>query len=171
MESVKSYKIHSESMVLRPVYNESGKLCTIVDELYQKILVLKSPYSIVRESLNFYGGGYEGTIEAAKKILGNKKMLPICIAAPLDIYFIPMTSAKSHDCIWFALNHMVHVESSTDKMKSLVNLKNGQNVVVNLQKGIVESKRYRAAYLKETISRRLEERCCNERTGGMVVGR
>ncbi|MGX1901847.1 competence protein ComK [Thermolongibacillus altinsuensis] len=154
VERLDEYVVIGETAALVPKYNEVGKLCTTVYELYNTYFVEKSPKEIIQHSCRYYGSTYEGKVEAAKHILGIRQMVPVSVCEALRLYFFPTCSPDNESCIWFAQSH-IHQVQSFQKKKAKVILKNKKEIIVDVQKGTIESKMYKTAMLFLILEQRL----------------
>jgi competence protein ComK len=149
MKILNTYVITSETMALVPKFDHYGNLHTLVYETSETFIVKKSPTQIVKESCVFYGSGYSGRLEAAKRIFVNNKMLPIMISEILGIVFIPIHSPQNPKCIWIAYNHIKWLEKEQIK-RTKVWMTNGRFIIIDMKVDWFKIKLSFAGHLKST---------------------
>lgn len=111
MKMLDEYIINGSTSMLVPEYNSTGHLCTRAFEENHCFFVAKSPIDIIKESLLYYGNDWKGATTASRSILGNVDMVPIKICGTLGLYWFPHKSPHQHDCVWFALAHVLNYET------------------------------------------------------------
>ncbi|MFS0575482.1 competence protein ComK [Sporosarcina sp. 179-K 3D1 HS] len=142
-----------DTAVFLPMYDGTGKLCTLVMENGEMIEVAIKPNALMDRTLQYYGSSLQGASDGAKYILGNTQMNPVWISD--SIIWFPSKSAASDDCVWLALHH-VERYVPCGKEETEVTLSTGSKVVIKCSYYSFDKKVQRAYKLKGTINKRLE---------------
>jgi competence protein ComK len=154
MEKVAEYQLKKETQALEPKYDQYGNLCTVVYELFDTYMVNKSPRQIIEDSCIFYGCEYGGRLEAAKKILGIKQMVPICVSVSLGLYVMPTCSPESDKCYWLSLDHLEKIEEYQTK-SAKVTFTNQKSLILDVHRDTLEARKAKMALLYYMLTKRV----------------
>ncbi|TXC82226.1 hypothetical protein FS935_21260 [Metabacillus litoralis] len=146
------YIIKDETMGIKPVYANNGALHSQVLCQYDIKLVTIRPYQIVKDSSIYYGCDLEGINNSAKEILKDQRMLPAVISQVNQFCMIPLSSAKSDDCIWISFHHVIDIIA--DKNDSIIVFTNHNKLRVPISRGTLQDKLNKSARLITTYSQR-----------------
>ena len=78
--------------------------------------------------------------------------MPIIVAETFDIIFFPTLSPKNGMCSWIAYDHIYLPEKFKDK--SLLQLKNGKKILIDVSSAIIDNQLYRCSRLKDVLQHR-----------------
>jgi competence protein ComK len=154
VKMVDSYILTSETLFMIPDYDRHDRVCTLVQEGKESLIVSQSPKKILEDTMKYYGFTLEGAINGAKAVLGNYHMVPIVVSAPLNMYWFPTQSPSSEHCIWISL---VHIEDIVpySYLQSLVSFKTGVSIIINKKAARLINKQQQTAILKVRTEQRL----------------
>ncbi|MFS0645246.1 competence protein ComK [Siminovitchia sp. 179-K 8D1 HS] len=153
MKRVHEYIVHKETMAILNQYDEHGKLCSLVMEEGEIYQVCTSPLTVIKQSIQYYGGSLNGAILGAKEALGRISMPPVMINASQGICWFPSKSITHEDCIWFAVDHIKDYEPLAGKTLQ-VHFHNGDSIIIESTYDRFEKKVNRAYKLKNIMERR-----------------
>ena len=69
-----------------------------------------------------------------------------------DLIFFPTQSPKNNDCAWLSYEHIFKPDQFKDK--TILELKNGKKIVVDVSTSVIHNQLYRCSRLKETLAYR-----------------
>ncbi len=125
------YIITTETSVIFPYYNESGRLLSMVLEGDQLLFIDSRPTAIIDYNLRRIGSSLRGAAEGASEILGRTFMSPVSISKTHRIYMTPTSSPRSEDCIWLAVGQVDRYVRNARNEVTVV-LRNGSTVELPL---------------------------------------
>ena len=140
-----SYEINEDTVALIPKDENN----TIVYEVDNSFVINKPALKIVEESCEYFGSSLEGRQVGTSKLVGFTHKVPVIIAESFDIIFFPTLSPKNEMCAWLAYNH-IHMPDKV-KDKTIIQLKNGKKILVNVSTAIIHNQLYRCSRLKDTL--------------------
>lgn len=143
-----SYEINKDTVALIPKDGEH----TIVYEVDNSFVVNKPTLKIVEESCEYFGSSLEGRQIGTSKLVGFTHKVPVIIEESFDLIFFPTLSPKNELCSWLSYTHIFKPDKFKDK--TIVELKNGKKILVDVSTSIIHNQLYRCSRLKETLSLR-----------------
>ncbi len=145
---MESYEINKDTVALVPKDNDH----TIVYEVDNSFVVNKSPLKIVEESCEYFGSSLEGRQIGTSKLVGFTHKVPVIIEESFDIIFFPTLSPRNNQCSWISYEHVYKPDKFKDK--TIVELKNGKKILVDVSTAIIDNQLYRCSRLKDTLQMR-----------------
>lgn len=142
-----SYEINKNTVALIPKENK-----TIVYEVDNSFVVNKSPLKIVEESCEYFGSSLEGRQTGTSALVGFTHNVPVIIEESFDLIFFPTLSPKNRECSWLAYSHIFKPDKFKDK--TIIELKNGKKILVDVSTAIIDSQLYRCSRLKDVLQMR-----------------
>ncbi len=142
-----SYEINKNTVALIPKENK-----TIVYEVDNSFVVNKSPLKIVEESCEYFGSSLEGRQTGTSALVGFTHKVPVIIEESFDLIFFPTLSPKNRECSWLAYSHIFKPDKFKDK--TIIELKNGKKILVDVSTAIIDSQLYRCSRLKDVLQMR-----------------
>ena len=142
-----SYEINKNTVALIPKENK-----TIVYEVDNSFVVNKSPLNIVEESCEYFGSSLEGRQTGTSALVGFTHKVPVIIEESFDLIFFPTLSPKNSECSWLAYSHIFKPDKFKDK--TIIELKNGKKILVDVSTAIIDSQLYRCSRLKDVLQMR-----------------
>ena len=142
-----SYEINKNTVALIPKENK-----TIVYEGDNSFVVNKSPLKIVEESCEYFGSSLEGRQTGTSALVGFTHKVPVIIEESFDLIFFPTLSPKNSECSWLAYSHIFKPDKFKDK--TIIELKNGKKILVDVSTAIIDSQLYRCSRLKDVLQMR-----------------
>ncbi len=142
-----SYEINKNTVALIPKENK-----TIVYEVDNSFVVNKSPLKIVEESCEYFGSSLEGRQTGTSALVGFTHKVPVIIEESFDLIFFPTLSPKNSECSWLAYSHIFKPDKFKDK--TIIELKNGKKILVDVSTAIIDSQLYRCSRLKDVLQMR-----------------
>lgn len=139
-----SYEINKDTVALIPKNDQ-----TIVYEVDKSFVVNKSPLKIVEESCEYFGSSLEGRQVGTSKLVGFTHKVPIIIEESFNIIFFPTLSPKNDECSWISYSHVFKPDKFKDK--TIVELKNGKKILVNVSSAVIDNQLYRCSRLKDIL--------------------
>lgn len=139
-----SYEINKDTVALIPKNNQ-----TIVYEVDKSFVVNKSPLKIVEESCEYFGSSLEGRQVGTSKLVGFTHKVPVIIEESFNIIFFPTLSPKNEECSWISYSHVFKPDKFKDK--TIVELKNGKKILLNVSSAIIDNQLYRCSRLKDML--------------------
>ncbi len=143
-----SYEINEDTVALIPKDEEN----TIVYEVDNSFVVNKPTLEIVEESCEYFGSSLEGRQIGTSKLVGFTHKVPVIIEETFDLIFFPTLSPKNADCSWLSYKHIFKPDKFKDK--TIIELKNGKKILVNVSTPIIHNQLYRCSRLKDTLNLR-----------------
>lgn len=143
-----SYEINKDTVALIP--KEDKK--TIVYEVDKSFVVDKMPLEIVEESCEYFGSSLEGRQTGTSKLIGFTHKVPVIVEESFDIIFFPTLSPKNKECSWLSYSHIFKPDKFKDK--SIIELKNGKKILVDVSSSIIDNQLYRCSRLKDVLQTR-----------------
>ena len=143
-----SYEINKDTVALIPKDGEH----TIVYEVDNSFVVNKPTLKIVEESCEYFGSSLEGRQIGTSKLVGFTHKVPVIIEESFDLIFFPTLSPKNELCSWLSYTHIFKPDKFKDK--TIVELKNGKKILVDVSTSIIHNQLYRCSRLKETLKLR-----------------
>ena len=145
---MESYEINKDTVALIPKDNKQ----TIVYEVDKSFIVDKKPLEIVEESCEYFGSSFEGRQIGTSKLIGYTHKVPVIIEESFDLIFFPTLSPKNNDCSWLSYSHVFKPDKFKDK--TIVELKNGKKILVDVSSSIIDNQLYRCSRLKDVLQLR-----------------
>lgn len=142
-----SYEINKDTVALIPKDNK-----TIVYEVDNSFVVNKSPLKIVEESCEYFGSSLEGRQTGTSALVGFTHKVPVIIEESFDLIFFPTLSPKNNECSWLSYSHIFKPDKFKDK--TIIELKNGKKIIVDVSVAIIDSQLYRCSRLKDVLQMR-----------------
>lgn len=142
-----SYEINKNTVALIPKENK-----TIVYEVDNSFVVNKSTLKIVEESCEYFGSSLEGRQTGTSALVGFTHKVPVIIEESFDLIFFPTLSPKNRECSWLAYSHIFKPDKFKDK--TIIELKNGKKILVDVSTAIIDSQLYRCSRLKDVLQMR-----------------
>lgn len=142
-----SYEINKDTVALIPKEKK-----TIVYEVDKSFIVNKSPLKIVEESCEYFGSSLDGRQKGTSKLIGFTHKVPIIIEESFDIIFFPTLSPNNDECSWLSYKHIYKPDKLNDK--TVIELKNGKKIIVDVSTAIIDNQLYRSSRLNETLQYR-----------------
>ncbi|QPC46017.1 competence protein ComK [Mangrovibacillus cuniculi] len=103
--------ISGDVMLLRPL--EYGhRIFTEVISAQGSFLNPMKPIDVIKFSCEYYGSSLDGRIHGTKNMIQVTKKCPIMISPESDIFMFPTKSPFHPQCIWVAVNHVTHYQST-----------------------------------------------------------
>ena len=145
---MESYEINKDTVALIPKDNKQ----TIVYEVDKSFIVDKKPLEIVEESCEYFCIYFEGRQIGTSKLIGYTHKVPVIIEESFDLIFFPTLSPKNNDCSWLSYSHIFKPDKFKDK--TIVELKNGKKILVDVSSSIIDNQLYRCSRLKDVLQLR-----------------
>jgi len=145
---MESYEINKDTVALIPKDEEH----TIVYEVDDSFIVDKPTLEIVEESCEYFGSSLEGRQVGTSKLVGFTHKVPVIIEESFDLIFFPTLSPKNEECSWLSYSHIYKPDKFKDK--SIIELKNGKKILVDVSTAIIDNQLYRCSRLKDTLQQR-----------------
>ena len=140
-----NYEITYDTELIIPIDDK----CSKVIENGEEYIIDNPTLRILEHSCEYFGSSLEGRQIGTSRLVGFTHKVPIIIAETFDIIFFPTLSPKNGMCAWLAYNHIFLPEKFNDK--SLLQLKNGKKILVDVSPAIIHNQLYRCSRLKDTL--------------------
>ena len=142
---MESYEINKDTVALIPKDEDK----TIVFEVDKSFVINKKPLKIVEESCEYFGSSLEGRQIGTSKLIGFTHKVPVIIEESFDLIFFPTLSPKNNECSWLSYSHIYKPDKFKDK--TIVELKNGKKILVDVSRSIIDNQLYRCSRLKDVL--------------------
>lgn len=138
-EIVNTQVISRKGGTVTYIVNEKTQAITSINSDYYRtkiyeendiIYATEAPMTILEKSCLHYGSSFEGRREVAKQILNTNSKLPVAIKPFQGIFFLPTTSHRNEECVWFSYYHVENFVKSNSKLAVILN--NNQVIHVNI---------------------------------------
>lgn len=139
-----SYEINKDTIALIPKDNK-----TIVYEVDKSFEVDKTPLKIMEDSCEYFGSSLEGRQIGTNRLIGFTHKVPVIVEETFDIIFFPTLSPNNEECSWISYNHVFKPDKFKDS--TIIELRNGKKVYLNISTAIIENQLYRCSRLKEAL--------------------
>ncbi|MGN1337600.1 MAG: competence protein ComK [Candidatus Coprovivens sp.] len=148
-----SYEINKDTVALIPKDDDK----TIVYEVDKSFIINKKPLKIMEESCEYFGSSLLGRQTGTSKLIGFTHKVPIIVEESFDLIFFPTLSPSNDDCSWIAYSHIFKPDKYKDK--TILELKNGKKIIINVSSAIIDNQLYRSSRLKEVLlSRKISKK-------------
>lgn len=145
---MESYEINKDTVALIP----KDENHTIIYEVDDSFIVDKPAIKIVEESCEYFGSSLEGRQIGTSSLAGFTHKVPVIIEETFELIFFPTLSPKNERCSWLSYEHIFKPDKFKDK--TIVELKNGRKIVVDVSTPIIHNQLYRCSRLKEILNSR-----------------
>jgi competence protein ComK len=142
---MESYEINKDTVALIPKDDDK----TIVFEVDKSFVINKKPLKIVEESCEYFGSSLEGRQIGTSKLIGFTHKVPVIIEESFELIFFPTLSPKNEECSWLSYSHIYKPDKFKDK--TIVELKNGKKILVDVSRSIIDNQLYRCSRLKDVL--------------------
>ena len=142
---MESYEINKDTVALIPKDDNH----TVVYEVDNSFVVNKPTLKIVEESCEYFGSSLEGRQVGTSKLVGFTHKVPVIIEESFNIIFFPTLSPKNEECSWISYSHVFKPDKFKDK--TIVELKNGKKILLNVSSAIIDNQLYRCSRLKDML--------------------
>ena len=143
-----SYEINKDTVALIP----KDEKHTIVYETDDSFVVDKPTLKIVEDSCEYFGSSLEGRQVGTSALVGFTHKVPVIIEESFNIIFFPTLSPRNGECSWLSYSHIYKPDKFKDK--TVIELKNGKKIVVDVSTAIIDNQLYRCSRLKDTLELR-----------------
>ncbi len=146
------YEVNKDTVALIP---KDGK--TIVYEVDKSFVINNNPLKIMEESCEYFGSSLSGRQVGTSKLIGFTHKVPIIVEESFDLIFFPTLSPNNKECSWISYSHVFKPNKYNDK--TILELKNGKKIVVDVSCAIIDNQLYRSSRLKEVlINRKIDKK-------------
>lgn len=145
---MESYEINKDTVALIP----KDENHTIVYEVDDSFVVDKPTLKIVEESCEYFGSSLEGRQIGTSSLVGFTHKVPVIIEESFELIFFPTLSPRNEECSWLSYSHIYKPDKFKDK--TIVVLKNGKKILVDVSTSIIDNQLYRCSRLKDTLQLR-----------------
>ena len=142
---MESYEINKDTVALIPKDEDK----TIVYEVDKSFVINKKPLKIVEESCEYFGSSLQGRQIGTSKLIGFTHKVPVIIEESFELIFFPTLSPKNNECSWLSYSHIFKPDKFKDK--TIVELKNGKKILVDVSRSIIDNQLYRCSRLKDVL--------------------
>lgn len=139
-----SYEINKDTVALIPKEDK-----TIVYEVDKSFVINKKALKIVEESCEYFGSSLEGRQTGTSKLAGFTHKVPIIVEESFDLIFFPTLSPRNEECSWISYKHVFKPDKFKDK--TILELKNGKKILVDVSSAIIDNQLYRCSRLKDIL--------------------
>ena len=145
---MESYEINKDTVALVP--KDENK--TMVYEVDNSFVVDKTPLKIMEESCEYFGSSLEGRQIGTASLIGYTHKVPVIVEETFDLIFFPTLSPKNEECTWLSYAHIFKPDKF--KNKTILNLKNGKNILIDISSSTIDNQLYRCSRLQEVLKMR-----------------
>lgn len=145
---MESYEINKDTVALIP--KEENK--TIVYEVDNSFVVDKTPLQIMEASCEYFGSSLEGRQIGTSSLIGYTHKVPVIVEETFDLIFFPTLSPKNEECTWLSYAHIFKPDKF--KNKTILNLKNGKKILIDISSSTIDNQLYRCSRLQEVLKMR-----------------
>ena len=142
-----SYEINKDTVALVPKDKQ-----TIVYEVDKSFVVNKPTLKIMEESCESFGSSLGGRQVGTTSLVGFTHKVPVVVEESFDLIFFPTLSPRNQDCTWLSYSHIFKPCKLKDK--TILELKNGKKIVVDVSIAIIDNQLYRCSRLKDVLNYR-----------------
>lgn len=142
------YEINKDTLAILPEENNSSRII----EMDREFVIPMKPTKVIDLSCRYFGSSYEGRFEGTKSMLGISYKAPIIIEEAFNFIFFPTSSPRIEDCSWVSINAIVNYYS--EGYSTIVILKNGEKIKLNISLPSLENQMFRATKLENLIKNR-----------------
>ena len=147
---MESYEINRNTVALVPKDKK-----TIVYEDDDSFLVDKTPLEIVEDSCEYFGSSFQGRQTGTTKLVGYTHKVPIIIEESFNLIFFPTLSPRNDLCSWLSYSHILRLDKF--KNKTILELKNGKKIIIDVSTSIIDNQLYRCSRLKDMMRIRKQD--------------
>lgn len=147
---MESYEINRNTVALVPKEKR-----TIVYENDDSFVVDQTPLEIMEESCEYFGSSFQGRQTGTTKLVGYTHKVPIIVEESYNLIFFPTLSPKNDMCSWISYSQIMKIDKF--KNKSILELKNGKKIIVDVSTSIIDNQLYRCSRLKDMLKIRKQD--------------
>ncbi|MBR6133492.1 MAG: competence protein ComK [Bacilli bacterium] len=141
---MENYEINSDTVALIPKEDK-----TIVYEVDKSFVVDKKPLEIMEESCEYFGSSLEGRQQGVLNIAGYTHKVPVIVEESFDLIFFPTLSPRNKKCSWLSYRHIIRPDKFKDK--SIIELKNGKKILLDVSCAIIDNQMYRCSRIEDIL--------------------
>ncbi|EMR05598.1 Genetic competence transcription factor [Bhargavaea cecembensis DSE10] len=125
------YYISFDTLALEPKVID-GKVCTVVTEKKDKLLLDNRPLNNLKRACEMYGTTLRQAIQISSKLIGNHHKVPVLIVQDMGMpcIFLPTLSPQSENNVWIGLHGIEDYWGDSSSCEVL--LENGDTIRVNV---------------------------------------
>ena len=142
-----SYEINKDTVALIPKEKK-----TIVYEVDKSFVIDKPVLKIMEESCEYFGSSLAGRQIGTTSLIGYTHKVPIVVEETFDLIFFPTLSPRNGECSWVSYSHIFRPCKFEDK--TILELKNGKKIVIDVSSAIIDNQLYRCSRLKDVLNYR-----------------
>ena len=142
---MESYEINKDTVALIPKEEK-----TVVYEVDKSFVVDKSPLKIMEDSCEYFGSSLSGRQQGTLNLAGYTHKVPVIVEESFDMIFFPTLSPKNEKCSWLSYKHIIKPDKFKDK--SIVELKNGKKLLVDVSCAILDNQMYRCSRIEDILN-------------------
>ncbi|CAH2713537.1 hypothetical protein BACCIP111895_00673 [Neobacillus rhizosphaerae] len=157
-KQIEDYEVNSCTMFIQPV-EYGSKTYSLIYEVEDEFLSPVKPLEIIKNSCDYFGANYESRKRGSRKIIGNKRKVPIMIESTNHLFFFPTISPNSKECIWISHEHVENY-IRIGPHQTLITFQNKQSHHFQVPYSTIEHQMLKTSLLKTKILQRIEK---NER--------
>ncbi len=142
-----SYEINKDTVALIPKEKK-----TIVYEVDKSFVIDKPVLKIMEDSCEYFGSSLAGRQTGTTSLIGYTHKVPVVVEETFDLIFFPTLSPRNEECSWVSYSHIFRPSKFKDK--TILELKNGKKIVVDVSSAIIDNQLYRCSRLKDVLNYR-----------------
>jgi competence protein ComK len=142
---MESYEINKDTVALIPKEEK-----TVVYEVDKSFIVDKSPLQIMEDSCEYFGSSLSGRQQGTLNLAGYTHKVPVIVEETFDLIFFPTLSPKNENCSWLSYKHIIKPDKFKDK--SIVELKNGKKLLLDVSCAILDNQMYRCSRIEDILN-------------------
>lgn len=148
------YEVNPETMAIIPQYSSNQSTFSLVKEVNDEFIVMKSPTEIIKYSCTYFGSSYRGRVEGTYSLTGISHKAPIAISPSNKLFFFPTHSPKREECSWFSHSHISKINRNSHN-QTTITFTNQTTYSINVSLGSFENQVYRTAQLRSACNDRV----------------
>ncbi|WP_033827647.1 competence protein ComK [Bacillus andreraoultii] len=150
------YFINGDTCAIVSDFDHYGKEYSIVFERGRRIIVLKPPNKIVKDSYIFRGFPMEGAQIGARFLLKRRKDVPIVYSINPGIILIRCMTADRRGTVWLVNSQILDFEPYHKARTTKIQFHGGHNLIVGITSGRLQKRRQEGSFLQLLVSDRLD---------------
>ena len=106
----------------------------------------------MEDSCEYFGSSLGGRQVGTTSLVGFTHKVPVVVEETFDLIFFPTLSPRNEECTWLSYAHIFRPLKHKDK--TIIELKNGKKIMVDVSSAIIDNQLYRCSRLKDVLNYR-----------------
>lgn len=142
-----NYIINNETIAIIPYEKKKS----MIFEVNKKLVINKSPNSIIKNNCLLYGSSILGRLKGTEKLTGYTYKAPIIIKENELLIFFPTNSPRVKTCSWLSVKYIEEYYYDKIKKINVIRFSNNMKLELNVSLNIINNQISRALQLENKV--------------------